>query len=408
MPRPQIEITNIAGTLGGTLPTEDGVCLLVHNAPAAYSYTESVFTALSQVEAAGISEANDASNAFLLYEHIKDFFTMQPFGELHLLRIANTATATDLFTIGNAANTLLQNYLASKAGRIKIVGVSVVPAVESYTTSISPDVQAAIPLANLFSLAEYTRLRPIEIVFEGRKFSGTASAAVDLRMLASGNVSVVVARAQNRATEIGSLAANYAQIGLILGSIASVHVGRNIGRVLNGALPGVTVASFSGGQIPYQNFSDEDLNIISNKGYIFMDTYPGVPGWYWVDDHTCSLPNRTDAYIYLNRTAHKAARIALQTYVLRLKDEFRVDKTTGRLPAITVQTLQNELQKAIEREMLTNPDPSRPAEISGVTVRIDPNQNVLASGKIVARLRIVPLGIARIIETQVELINPAN
>lgn len=406
--RPQVQIENIVGNLGGTLSTADGVCLLVHNAPAAYAYTEQVFTSLEQVEQAGITKANDASNSFLLWEHAKDFYTLNPFGELHFLRVPETTTCTQLFTTGHASNTLLQNYLASKSGRVKIIGVSIVPAIETHTTSISPDVQAAIPLAQLFSQAEYTRLRPCEIVFEGRKFAGTASAALDLRALNSGNVSVVVARAKNRAAEIGSLANNYAQIGLFLGSLAAIHVGRNVGRVRTGALPNVQAAAFSGGQTPYVDFNDGDLNMLSDKGYIFMDSYPAVSGWFWVDDHTCTLPNRTDAYIYLNRTAHKAARIAVQTYVDRLKDEFRVDKTTGRLPAIVVQSLQNELQKAIEREMLNNPDPTRDVEISGVTVRIDPNQNILASGKIVARLQIVPLGIARIIETQVQLINPAN
>ena len=406
--RPQVQIENIVGNLGGTLSTADGVCLLVHNAPAAYTYTEEVFSSLEQVEQAGITEANDSTRSFLLWEHAKDFYTLNPFGELHLLRVPEATTCTQLFTVGHASNTSLQNYLASKSGRVKIVGVSIVPATETHTTSISSDVQAAIPLAQLFSQAEYTRLRPCEIVFEGRKFAGTASAALDLRALNSGNVSVVVARAKNRATEIGSLADNYAQIGLFLGSLAAIHVGRNVGRVRTGALPNVQTAAFSGGQTPYIDFDDGGLNMLSDKGYIFMDSYPAVSGWFWVDDHTCTLPNRTDAYIYLNRTAHKAARIAVQTYVDRLKDEFRVDKTTGRLPAIVVQSLQNELQKAIEREMLNNPDPTRDVEISGVTVRIDPNQNILASGKIVARLQIVPLGIARIIETQVQLINPAN
>ena len=408
MPRPQIQITNIVGDLGGSPPALDGVCLLVHNAPAAYAYTENVFTSLKQAEQAGLTEANDNANNFLLWEHVKDFFTANPSGELHLLRVSVSATYANIFTVGNAENTALQNYLASKAGRVKIVGVSIVPATETHTTSISADLYAAIPLAHAFSLAEYTRLRPIEIVLEGRKFAGTAADALDLRALNSGNVSVVVARAQNRAAEIGSLGNNYAQIGLFLGSLSAVHVGRNVGRVRNGALPNVQTAAFSGGQIPYFDYNDNDLNILSDKGYIFMDTYPAVSGWFWVDDHTCTLPNRTDAYIYLNRTAHKAARIAVRTYVERLKDEFRVDKTTGRLPAIVVQSLQNELQKAIEREMLNNPDPTRDIEISAVTVKIDPNQNVLASGKIVARLQIVPLGIARIIETQVQLINPAN
>jgi len=407
MARPQVQITNITGSLGGVLPTADGVCLLVHNAPAAYTYTESVFTELSQAEQAGITEANDTARSFLLWEHVKDFFTLNSTGKLYVFR-TDATTLANLFTVGNAANTALQNFLASKQGDIKIVGVSFVPATETHTTSISTDVQAAIPLAQAFSQAEYTRLRPIEIILEGRKFSGTASAAIDLRALNSGNVSVVVARSKARATALAVLGANYAQLGLLLGSLAAVHVGRNIGRVATGALPNVQQASFSGGQTPYETLTDGDLDILSDKGYVFMDAYPGKSGWFWVDDHTCTLPNRTDAQIAYNRVAHKAARIAIRTYVERLKGEFAVSRTTGRLLALTVQTLQNDLQKAIENEMIANVDPSREQEISGATVVIDPTQNVLATSKIVARLRIVPMGTARIIETQVQLVNPAS
>jgi hypothetical protein len=406
--RPQVKITNIAGSLGGSPPTNDGVCLLVHNAPTAYTHTETVFTSLAQAEQAGITEANDATRSYLLWEHIKDFFTVNPLGaELHLLQVPATTTFQQLFTVGHSANTLLQSTLAAKAGVIKTLGVSLVPASETHTTSISSDLQAAIPLAQAFCVAEYSRLRPISAVLEGRKFSGTASAALDLRGLAAGYVSVVVARNQTRATALGALAANFAAIGLALGSIAANHVGRNIGRVKNGTLP-VQQAAFSDGRLPFKDIADQDLNTLSNKGYIFMDQYPEVSGWYWVDDHTCTLPDRNDAYLSLTRPANKAARIAIRTYVDNLKDEFRVDATTGRLPNIVVQTLQNELSNAIENEMISNPDPARVPEISAVTVRIDPNQNVLASSKIVARLRIVPLGIGRIIETEVELYNPAN
>lgn len=421
MPRPQVQITAVEGTLGGTLSTADGVCLYVHNAPPAYTYTSTpgasvgvtsaVFTSLEGAELAGITEANDLTNTYLLWEHLKDFFTLVPFGEIHVLQLPVATTCQNLFTVGNTACTALQGYLGSKQGRCKALGVGIVGVSETHTTSISADVLAAIPLAQAFSKAEYTRLRPIEVVFEGRKLSGTAAAATDLRALNSGNVSVVVSRNQTRSVALVTAgiasAANYAQIGLFLGSFASVHVGRNVGRLATGTLP-VQQAAFSGGQLLYTGFIDGDLNILSDKGYIFMDAYVGRNGFCWVDDHTCTLPNRTDAYIALNRVAHKAARIAVQTYLDRLKDEFKLDKATGRLPAITVQTLQNELRLAIEREMLTNPDPSRAVEISGATVRIDPNQNVAASSKLVARLSIVPLGTTRIIETEILLVGSSS
>lgn len=405
MARPQIQITNLTSTFGN-LPTDDGVCLLVHNAPSGYTISTNEFNSLEEAEQAGVTSNMDTMYNYLLWEHVKDFYTQVPNGKLFLHQTSATSLV-QLFTPGSAPNTALKNFLSSKQGLIKIVGVTFVPATETHTSSISPDLEDAIPLAQAFSQSEYTRLRPIEIIFEGRKFSGTASAALDLRALNSGNVSVVIARRSNPAFP-PAMYNNYAQIGLFLGSLAKIHVGRNVGRVASGALVGVNKSTLSGGQVPYETLSETDLDVLSDKGYIFMDTYPGRVGWFWVDDHTCTLPNRSDAYISYNRVAHKAARIAVRTYVERLKDEVPVNKTTGKLPLIVVQSLQNELQKAIESEMISNPDPTREKEISGVSVTIDPNQNVLATGKIVAQLKVVPLGIARIIETQVQLINPAS
>jgi hypothetical protein len=182
-------------------------------------------------------------------------------------------------------------------------------------------------------------------------------------------------------------------------------VGRNIGRVKTGALT-VDVAEFSGGQTPYVTFSETDLDTLNDKGYIFFDRYPNKAGWFLNDDHTCALVTLSNAFINLNRVLNKASRIAISTYIEELKDEVLVDSTTGQLAPIVVQGFQNRLQSAIENEMVSNPDPTREREVSSAKVTIDPAQNILATSKIVVQLQIVPLGISRIIETLVELVNP--
>lgn len=410
--RPQVNIVRQIASLGGNPPTRDGVTIFVVNSPDEYTLPDGdlIFNTLKDLEEAGITEAGDLANNYLLWEHSKDFFSLASGTELHILRVAEATTFTNLFTDASLSNTLLKNYLAEKSGSIKLLAVTLLPIGVETNTGLSTDLITAIPLAQVLADAEYTRLRPIDIILEGRALGGTIAQAQDLRALASGNVSVVVARdgvRKSALTTAGNAGASgYAQIGLLLGLIASIHVGRNVGRVRTGALPNVSQAEFSGGQTPYSTISEAGLDSLNDKGYIFMDKYPNKSGWFWNDDHTCTAVNQTNAYLALNRVLNKASRIVVSTYVEELKDEILVDSTTGQLAPIIVKGFENRLQSAIENEMLANPDPTRDREISSVKVSIDPAQNVLATSKIVAQLQIVPLATARIIETLVELINP--
>lgn len=406
----EVTILKQVNPTGGTPTTEDGITLLVVNVPVGYVTTGTlIFKSLLELQAAGITQANDLANNVLFYEHCKDFFSQADGTELHVLRVAEACTFTNLFTIANANYVSLQNYLASQAGKLKIIAVTLKPATETHITSLSADVMTAIPLAHALASAEYTNLRPIDIVLEGRKLTGTATLASNLRLLASGNVSVMVGRDATRKAELTTAgntgATNYAAVGLMAGKLAKVHVGRNIGRVISESLN--IVVEFSGGQKPFVEFSETDLKTLDTKGYVFFKKFPSKAGAFFNDDHTCTAKTLFDSQIVFNRVMNKASRIAVATYIESLNDEVVVDATTGQLETIVVQTLQNELQRAIENEMLTNPDPTREREISSAKVTIDPAQNVLATNKIAVKLTIVPLGIAKNIETTIELINPA-
>lgn len=413
MARPGLTLTRVESELGGPLGTGDGISVLVTNVPTAYTFSETKFLSLKNAEDAGITQQNDLTYNFLLWEHIKDFYSMCKGVELHIFRVPPTTTMTNLFTFGNVVCTAFRNYLAENNNLLKMAGISIMPATESHTTSISADLLTAIPLAQDFAVFEAEKLRPIDIFFEGRKFSGTVASAQNLRALASGKVSVVVARDQSRVEELlnglGFTAPTYyAAIGLLLGTLAGIHVGRNIGRIESGTLP-IRDASFSDGRKPYVDFSDDELDAINDKGYIYFDTKIGAAGWYWQDDPTCALENRTDAYISLNRPANKIDRILLATYVRYLKDDFNIDITTGRLPTLTIKTIENVLENAVRVEMIDNPDVTRPREISGISVKIPPNQSLLASGGVLlAQSQAVPLAIARTLSIESRLINPSN
>lgn len=407
---PKLTVNKVVGNSGALNPPAYGTTLFVITAPAAYTATAHKFVQLSDVEAAGITEANDDSNNALVWEHLKDFYRLAPAGTVsHLLLLADTVTLTNCGTTNNAAYTAIRNKLAAEQGAIKMVVFAVNPAAsETGTNSISADLNTAIPLFEALAGVEATALRPIHIIAEGRRFTGTSANATNLRGLTAGSVTVMCARDKDRADALATpvpLSANYAAVGLLAGKVASVHVGRNVGRVLSGPLP-VTTPQFSGGQLLYTGFTETDLDVINDKGYCFFVKHPGVSGVFFNDDPTCISITKSNSSISANRAQNKAIDIVVQTYAQRLKDEIFVDGTTGRLAPAFVAGFQNELAKAITDEMIANPDPTREREISAVTVFVDPNQNVLSTSKVVVQLSIVPLGVLREIVVNVELTNP--
>lgn len=414
MALPNVGITRIDTSFSSLTGAKDGITILVISAPNAYTSTitagDKIFLKLKDAEDTGITQEKDLSNNTLLWEHIKDFFALAEGTELHLIIVPANTTLVNIFTTSNALNIALKNYLASKSGNIKMLGVALNPDyAETHTGAISTDLLNAIPFAQNFATAEYGRNRPLDIVLEGRKFAGTPTLATDLTLLDAGNVAVVIARDKTRKTELATAGhtgvSNFAQVGLVLGKLASVHVGRNLGRVLSGALP-VISSELSGGQVPYTSLDETDLNLISDKGYMFFVKYPTINGWFVSNDNSCQIRSKSSSRIAFNRVANKASRIAISVYVLYLKDEIKVNASNGTLDKIKVLQLESDLERAIKQEMLENPDPTREVEISSVKVKIDPAQNVLATGKIVATLKIVPLGCVEAIETVVSLINP--
>ncbi len=409
MPLPTLTINQIITQIAASSVATDGIALLVTNPPAGYTVASGnlIFNSLANAESALITETKDLANTFLLWEHIKDFYLRSPGAELHVLIVPQATTMVQLFTPSNANYLLLRNYLASKAGDIKQIGISIKGATEANTTSITADLLSAIPLAQAFSRVEFAEQRPIEIFFEGRNFAGTAGNATNLTLLNSGSCSVVVARDKARREALvlaGHTDVKFAQIGLLMGTVARIAVSTNIGRVRTEELP-IVLPEFSGSQQMNVDFNYSDLNVLNNKGYIFYQNYATQASkFFYNDDVTCESETASNGKINLNRVLNKAVRIVAKTYIVNLKDSFPTNN--GKLLPATIAGLENQLRLAVERVMLNNPDQAREQEISKVIIKINPAQNVLTTSKIIASVEIVPLGIARQLVANVSLINP--
>lgn len=406
----------------GQPATRDGTSLLVISAPTTYTITATEFLSLKNAEDAGITQAKDLSENALVWEHVKDFYAYpQNEGvELHVLLVSDATTFTKLFTTTESAYQVLQDYLVAQAGGIRLIAVALNPVfAEDHTTAISLDLQTAIPLAHSFVDVEFGKGRPCMVMLEGRKFAGTAAAALDLRDLASGNVMVGVSRDATRQAQLvtdghtGNRVANYAAIGLLLGKTASLPVGENVGRLAippsfteNDALPGVVSTEFSGGQA-LGSFTEADLGALHEKAYCFIYNNMGYPGYYFVNDHTCEVATKSNSRLSYNRVVNKMAVIARATLLPRVKSSLRVT-AEGKLFPSTIEQYKNLCNRAISQEMINNPDPLRLQELSSVDTQIDANQNILATNTLFVKVSGIPIGSTDVISVEFSLSNPAN
>lgn len=408
MGRPGISVIKGESVLG-TPVTKDGVSLLIVSVKSTYTLSTTKFLSLKDAETAGATEALDISNANLLWEHIKDFYAFPENEgvELNVMLIDEATTFTNLFTPANANYVALEAKLTTLLGEVKQIGVALNPSfTETNVNGISAELITAIPLAQTFCNVQANKFRPVVIVCEGRKFTGTVANATDLSAKASGNVGVMIDRDDIRSAALVTagiaLAANYAQIGLLLGKIASVHVGRNVGRIKSKKLPNVTKRETSGGVL---FTADSDLNGLYAKGYIFFDQYVGKDGCFFVDDKTAEASTSDYNSISRLRTWNKAVRIMYTTYIENLKDDLDYDVTTGRLSPVVIKGFENDLETAILADMRSSL-PGREKEIAGVNVTIDPLQDVLTANTIEALLEIYPLAQAKTIIGTVKFAKP--
>lgn len=417
--RPNVKINLGNGQLGRQVESADGTALLVVGVPTAYlaDITANEFYSRIDAEVAGYTQEADAEHNALAWEHIKDFYAEAPEGSpLYVLGIANDVTLTELFTLSEAANATLLQLLQAEGGVIRLMAVALNPVTAEVAgaSGVTADLLTAVPLAQAFALAEFNRYRPIDVVLEGRAFSATAAAAYDLRTLASNSVAVTIGRDQLRVNELVAgrtvngaalaaitVASKYAAVGKLLGRLAASPVQRHIGRVRSGKLAGITQASLSGGAL-VSSLAETSLDVLTDKGYIFPLIHPGKDGVFYNEDSTCV--SKADDYGFLkdSRVIHKAARIARRVYLEELNEDVSVDEVSGKLPPIEIANFQNVLKKAIEDEMKVK------KEIVGVQVFVDPNQNVTATDKIQAVVRITKKGTAKFIEATVQFYNPFN
>lgn len=173
-------------------------------------------------------------------------------------------------------------------------------------------------------------------------------------------------------------------LGLCLGAISKSKVNECIGW-----LKKYRTKAFSAGFSTQERFDSLSKSLtkeIDGKKYIYLCSYSGVGGVYISDSHTLGKGDYNT--IESVRTMDKAVRNIRARLIMELGSPLYIDAETGRLDPATVKHLEVVAGKELEVMQ-------KAGEISGWSVEIDPNQDVLGTSTVEFVIKKVPVGVFR-------------
>lgn len=390
-----ITITKLTGGLGRREPNNDMVSALVANGVAVSGGVQlnTVYrlNSLNDAIALKIDASYDNTNNILLYEHIKEYFRINPNGELWLLVLAQSVSYADMVDKTNVNGA--KKVLNEAEGKIRLLAVAYNPStpVSNFSNTI-----AAISKAQELATDEFINHRPIDVLLEGKGFS--LSGQSDLRNLNAPNVAVMVG--QNLAVANAHTNYNkYAAIGTLLGAVSKAAVNECIAWVEKFNVLGDNLSVPAIAKTKYSEIAAGDINTTNDNGYIFFRTHTGKAGIYFNDSFTCTSLTDDYAYIENNRTVHKAVRNIRSVLLPRLAMPVNINPNDGTISPEIIKQFENDGKRALE-QMVSD------GEISSMDVLVDPFQNILATSELIVQFSLVPTGTARKISVTIGFNNP--
>lgn len=389
LPGINIEIQN--GALGQVIDTPDGVCGLILQGVAAdqlaLGEAAQLYT-LTDAETLGIDSTYDSGNSVQVWKHIREFYDEAGEGaELWIILIAQAISMEDLADINNShAKTLLN----AAQGRIRILGITRNPLggySPTLTNNIDQDVITAIPKAQALAQAYADKFSPIRVILEGYGYTGVPAGLPVLSTMDNNRTAVLLGN---------TVSGPHQAVGLLLGRLARIPVQRNPGRVKDGSL-NITQVYLNADKLESVL---ADSEAIHQKNYITFRSYVSKAGYYFTDDPTAT--GATDDYNSLarGRVIDKVIVLAYGVYVQEVLDEIQVD-SEGKINPAKTAYYQAIIANQVNQAMTFN------LEISSFRAYVDPNQNVLSTGKLEVKLFVTPVGYAKEIRIKLGFENPA-
>lgn len=186
-------------------------------------------------------------------------------------------------------------------------------------------------------------------------------------------------------------------VGLALGAVSAANVHECIGWVDKFNLLDRANLAFSKVRLAMGRLSTPaDELELQDKRYGFITHYVGDSGAYFSDSLTATAATSDYGTLENNRTVQKAVRGVYTALLPKVNSPLRVNASTGELDAVTAGDFESTAERPLAA-MLGN------GELSGYSVFVPVEQNVLSTGKIEVILKLAPMGVAREIAVTIGL-----
>lgn len=359
MAYPSFEINITEGNLDRPAANVDNVAALVLSSCTVLDPMEpEVIYSVKQAEALGFSAAEDATSGLLHYEHIKEFFRMNPNGELHIVATAVTVTLSTMLGNSTTAGTL-EPFIVAQNGRIKQLAImATAPAVDWFDEHF--DTNDGVAQAQAFCDRLRVKHVPLDVLFlEGHGFDYTAATAPDLRAKNAPNVAVVIGGDYAVSSSMSTLfGQGYAAVGTVLGSSTNKEVHQSFAwskpenAITSGADERFLKVRYVSNMTVDDPYAADPLLLMAlhDKGYIFPRQVPFVSGFYWNQSNNCVPVTNDINSIELMQVINKAIRIvgvAIAPYINR---DYALT-ADGRLTPLERQSIVAVIRTALETNM---------------------------------------------------------
>lgn len=382
-----IEFHRGNGNIPKTIAGQDHISgFLAYVSALPDGFTESNrIQACSSIETAeklGITSSEEAAwEIRVLHYHLSQIFRLNPGVSLYVGLFAKPTGGNYTFSEIKT----LQNYAG---GSLRQVAVWC-----GHKELAAADLTALQGMATALQEAD----RPLSILYAPKVASVTD---LDTNLAGAGkcNVSVVIGQdgkgiaADLYAAEANADKVSVSGIGIALGIVSKAAVHQSIAWVEKFPT-GIELPAFGDGTL----LRDLDTAIIESLDaarYLFFITYDGFADAYFNDSHTMDDATSDYAMIENVRTMDKAVRGIRKALLPKLGGSLYVDSDTGQLAAYEVEYLTTIASKPLE-------DMQKAGELSGLSVEIDPEQNVLSTSTLEIVIKQVPVGVLRRIRCKI-------
>ena len=393
----KVTYTVTDGNLNQAIIGDDGVASLLFD--VSVTPTDNVTTigadgevyqifSIGEAEDLGILPYGDAAEYEngVPHKHIDDFFATNPSGELYIGLADMSSTFDMLSTVNNVAQ-----------GRIRQQGIYTRQELFVTGTPYSVDLVAAI---NTIAAADAALNRPYSVILSAN-VTTTNSGADDVVLAqiptaigSSNRVSLAIGQANDTLTKNihkdNTGTASVGCVGTAIGITSLASVGESIGYVAKFDISGTIVTSAFGWgdkssidtvNTPYESLAPPQLDTLRSYGYIFPHKYDDVAGTYFSGEETLATGDYNS--IARNRAIDKSRRLVRLALLPTIQESLSVDPETGKVSQATAARFTSIVQTQLA--FMTAAD-----EISGFSLLIDKNQDIITNNGISIDYRLIP------------------